>query len=623
MYNQVRLKDTPLKEYSLNQPGIGGLNIADVEYNLLETQSPDMLNMMYINGVLSKRYGQERVDSFDDTIYAMAKYLGDLIVHCGDKIYKYELSSKNKTEIAKDIPREKGMFMSFNKNLYYMNGKYYVYGEKKEKKPVEGGGEGETTEVTVYAWREVEPYAPDVVINRKPDGSESNTIEDYNRYGNAFKNTFNGDGTSKVYKLTDKELDEIKPKVKIDEKDVTDGFTCDYKAGTVTFTNPPSKGQNNVVITAYKTTKDTNDLLLRCRCHKTFGGQNNSRLFIAGNGKSVYYYSEVFDASYFPENNYATVGNPEEDITGFGEQYDTLIVFKPHEMCAVSYYLDKEENPKFDSKIVNSEMGCDCVNSIQLLDNRLTWLSTVFGACCLESTYIEDERNVRTISRNINGNVDRNGLLNEQDLINSKCFRFDGRYFICTPSGKCYMWDYTNTPYVKGNSPDVDAMKLGWFLFDNFYIDNVVEMDNDLFYSNGSRLCTLSKNINTDFGYKISCHYQTPILTMGVIDYFKQFKYLSVLTRGDKPNLMNIYYTTEEDDRLDEPYPIRVFGRLWKSFKYNTFGWSVIIHARTITRRMNIKKFMQLGIMFYNDDLDSNMMISVIKIGYRNMKFIR
>lgn len=80
---------------------------------------------------------------------------------------------------------------------------------------------------------------------------------------------------------------------------------------------------------------------------------------------------------------------------------------------------------------------------------------------------------------------------------------------------------------------------------------------------------------------------------------------------------------TEEDDRIDEPRPIKTYGRLWKGFKYSTFGWRVIIYARTETRRMNLKKFMQFGIMFYNDDKTTNMQISVVKVSFITVKRIK
>ena len=278
----------------------------------------------------------------------------------------------------------KGIFINYNKNLYYLNGKYIQY---------------DNTEV-----KEVVPYEPDLCINRKPDGSYSDLTDNYNRLGSGFKNTFNGDGTSKVYVLTDKELDATAVKVTVGTTDMTEGsgFTVDRTAGKVTFSTAPGVGQNNVVITAYKTTQKYIDSVLNCKYYVSFGGENNSRLFVAGSGNAVYYYSEVFDATYFPENNYGTLGNGEYDITGFGEQYNVLVVFKDTEMYSISYYYDSEHQARFDSRVINAHMGCDIPGSIKLVDNKLTWAHTRFGVLVLQSTVIEDERNVNVISRNIN-----------------------------------------------------------------------------------------------------------------------------------------------------------------------------------------------------------------------------
>lgn len=111
--------------------------------------------------------------------------------------------------------------------------------------------------MTTKEVKPVDPFIPDVVINRTPSGDYSDLIDNYNRLGKGWKNTFNGNGESKEYKLTQDKLDtEPAVKVEIGGKEVTEGFTVDYEAGKVTFTTAPEKGQNNVVITAYKTEQE-------------------------------------------------------------------------------------------------------------------------------------------------------------------------------------------------------------------------------------------------------------------------------------------------------------------------------------------------------------------------------
>ena len=138
------------------------------------------------------------------------------MIHSGTKMYHGD-----EVVCGKVLPAKKAYLSIFNRLLYYLNDGYYQF-------------DGEE-------WKEVEPYIPDVVINRKPDGSYSDIIDNYNRVGTGFKNTFHGDGTSKEYILTDKNLDDKTPIVEIDGV-ATTAFTFDRVNGKVTFTTAPIEG---------------------------------------------------------------------------------------------------------------------------------------------------------------------------------------------------------------------------------------------------------------------------------------------------------------------------------------------------------------------------------------------
>ena len=458
------------------QPGIGGLNLKDLEFEQDVNQSPWMLNMMYRNGAFSKRYGQGGYASYEDEIYAAEVYRGDVYVHAGTKIYN------GITVVASGLPERKGLFVLYNQNLYYFCDRIYSY-------------DGTT-------WGEIEPYVPIVVINRTPDATSGDTMEPYNMVGTGFQNIFHGDGTSTVYQLTDTELDEITPKVLVDNEEWTydeelsgnKTFKVDYATGQVTMNPAPLTGTNNVEITAYKHDDEWNDYhdqILASKYYSCFGGNNNSRLFLAGGGKSTYYYSEVYDASYFPYINYARVGNSADDITGFGQQYNVLLIFKPTEIFSLSYYQQSSSTTTdesqyglgaFASQMVNARMGCDCPHSIQLINNQLTWFSSKVGVCTLLSTNIQDERNVRVISRNIerSNGFGIIGILDmNEDPEKIQSVDFDSKYFLCFPSdGYCFVWDYAISPYFASKDPK----NLTWFLFDHFYVKQFVNTGKELLY---------------------------------------------------------------------------------------------------------------------------------------------
>lgn len=586
------------RDFEIERPCSGGINLLDLEYEQEPNQSPNVLNMMYRNGAFGKRYGQEYYHDYGDEIYATGYYKGEIIVHAGTKVYR------GSEVIFDGIPTKKGLFFNFNRMFYYINDKFYVMGNNDN------------------TFKEVEPYVPELVINRTPDGKSSDPIENYNRVGKGFKNTFHGDGTSKEYILTDKDLDETTPIVEVDGEVLETGWTIDYKEGKITFDTAPVKGTNNVVITIYKTQQEYIDSILACKYAIAYGGNNNSRLFLAGGGNSTYYYSAVFDATYFPDSNDATIGNGEEDITGFGEQYDVLLVFKPREIYALDYYLDSEGIGQFSSKIVNAKVGCDCPNTIQLINNQLTWLSTINGVCTLVSTNIEDERNIRPISRNINGGYRKKGLLQEPNLKQATSVDWDNKY-ILSVNGNAYVWDYAMTPYSNTGKIDTDAKRLAWFLFDNFNVAEYIKDERDLYYSSGTKLVKLNDAFN-DFDMPIKATYQTPLLQFGAEEYLKTIKNVYIQCRGDTATRIDMSYITEETPNGEkESEPIVVYGKLWRSFSWDTFGWDMLNFANVFRRKCSIKKIQMMAILFENDINNSDMSITHLGFQFTIVKNVK
>lgn len=596
--------------FSIPQPCSGGINLADLEYEQEPNQSPNVLNMMYRNGAFGKRYGQRIAYSFTDTIYSTGFFKNKIILHVGTKLYQE--SEEGFEEIFDGLPEKKGLFINFNRMIYYINDKYYVM-------------DGDESESEEELFKEVEPYVPDLVINRKPDGSYADTIEDYNRIGKGFKNTFHGDGSSVKYVLTDKELDETEPIVEVDgvKKTINTDFTIDYEKGEVTFTTAPPKGTNNVVITVYKTEQEYIDTIMASKYYCAYGGENNSRLFLAGGGDSIYYFSDVFDATYFPETNYATIGNGEEDITGFGEQYDVLMIFKPKEIFALEYYTDDEGVGAFTSKQVNAKIGCDCPYTIQLINNQLVWLSSIEGVCTLVSTNIEDERNVRIISRNIEGGYRVSGLMQESNLKDAVSVDWDNKYFL-TVNGNVYMWDYLLTPYANTGKLDQDAKRLAWYLFDNFIVTEYLKCERDLYYSHGGNLVILDENIYNDFDTPIHAIYQSPMFQFDAVEYLKTVKNMYVQVRGDTATKIDITYYTEETPKGElDSEPIIVYDRLWAHFRWNTFGWSMVNYGNTFRRKCSLKKIQMCAVKFENNEINRDLSLSHLAFQYQIVKNIK
>ncbi len=627
-------KSTADREMALAQPGIGGLNLKDLEFEQNINQSPYMLNMMYRNGSFSKRYGQEIYKKYSSTIYAVILFDGKLAVHSGDKMYY------DGNQIASGLPQKKGLFAKFAQSLFYFSDKFYQY------KKVNGA----------YKWGEIDAYVPDVLINCAPakDGYAGDTIDDYNILGLKFNESFHGDGTTKAYYVKGDSKNiinwSVKPTIEVDGS-VTTAFTVDSTNKVINFTNAPSKGTLNVVMTftlKESAMAEDKERLRNSKFCTTFGGNNNSRLFLAGGGDSKYFYSESYDATYWPENNWAVLGNSEYDIQGFGLQYNILVIFKADEIYSLTSYTQSSSTTlieedygteAFKAQLVNATVGCDVPGSIQLIDNKLTWLNSKLGLCTLVSTNIVDERNVRPISRNINktNGMGVTGILDmDEDLNTIQSCDFDNKYFLVFPkSGKCYVWDYLISPYYYTSSKETDVKILDFFLFDKFYVKQFITIGQDLYYvsnHNDFNSCVIKLNntfVDLDFnkdgeGDSIHSYYMTPFLQFDAVQYLKTVKNIYVQVRGDTSSVIDMYYYTEESqDAEQEPESIRIGGRLWSQFAWDSFQWLSVNHAKTFRRKCSLKKIEMCAFYFDNNEVGRDMSISHIAIQYQIVKTIK
>ena len=644
-----KFKNVPDKMLEIPQPGIGGLNLKDLEFEQEVNQTPYMLNMMYRNGAFGKRYGQEIFNNFTfaGKIYATFYFAGQIIVHAGTKVYKSNGTSF--TEISgATVTAAKGLFMVYAQKLYYLqNKKFYQY-------------DGTT-------WSQITPYVPDVLINCKPDGTKSDNLDEYNILGLQFAYIYNGDGTTKLYKSYDN-LNiintNVEPIVEIDGTTTT-AFTRDGK--NITFTTAPAAGNLNVrIIWTMKTTGNAaginteRNFLLTSKYYATFGGSNNARLFLAGCGKSKYFYSASYDMTYFPENNWATIGNTEDDITGFGKQYNVLIVFKPKEVYSIYSFTQTSSSTiiqedigteAFKSQLVNSSIGCDAPYTIQLINNQLTWLNSNVGICVLTSTSIVDERNIRAISRNVDrtNNFDVKGILDySEDLNTIQSVDYDNKYFLVFPqSGMCFMWDYEIAPYYVSNGRETSTRSLDWYLFDNFYVGEFLKVDKELLYVCNKTTNNYDRNLiklNESFSdvnfnrktkvvdgvtitpntWAIESYYMTPFFQFGAVEYLKNVKNIYVQCRGDTASVIEMAYCTDEiNTREKDSESIRIGGRLYHLFQWSNFQWLVVSWAKVFRRKCNLKKIQMASFYFQNSEEDRDLSITHIGLQYQLVKYVR
>lgn len=624
-----KFKSVPDRMLEIPQPAIGGLNLKDLEFEQEVNQSPYMLNMMYRNGSFAKRYGQAVHSTYSDKAYDAYYFNGNIFVHAGTNIYRYNSEGEH-VSVASGLPQSRGLFIVYSQKLYYLaSSNFYEYN-------------GTT-------FTAITPTIPEFMINCYPDGTQAGDIVDeLNILGNKANWVFNSDGTSTVYQLSNYDSTnlinwDVNPTITVD--DVAVSFTVQKANKTITFSTAPVRGEMNVVMTF--TLKSSHDEqraeILSCKYYETYGGSQNSRLFLAGCGNSKYYYSGSYDIAYWPEGGWAKIGNTEEDITGFGKQYNILIIFKPKEIYSIVSYestsSEGETEERFKSQVVNARIGCDAPYSIQLINNLLTWFNSNEGICTLVSTNIQDERNVRLLSRNIDrtNHFDVMGILDQTDpAVDVQSVDFDNKYFLAFPStGNCYVWDYEISPYHYSASGETPTKSLSFFLFDHFKVQQFLKANKELMFLTADTSFETSI-IKLDDSFKdvdyngdgeddaIQSYYMTPFLQFNAVEYLKNIKNIYVQCRGDTSSVIDMYYYTEENvTPEEEPESIRIGGKLWVHFHWENFQWLMVNWANTFRRKCNLKKVQMASFFFENNEPNRDLSITHIGLQYQLVKYIR
>ena len=285
------------------------------------------------------------------------------------------------------------------------------------------------------------------------------------------------------------------------------------------------------------------------------------------------------------------------------------------------------------SQPVNNEVGCDMPHTIQYIDNRLTWGNTTHGICTLCSTNIIDERNVRAISRNINGGDREDGLLAEPNLKDAIAVDYDGKYILFV-NNVAYMWDYRNAPFSESLKQTVDdsAKATAWYKWDSIPSVSCACVLGNLYsggseagelYYGGEKINALTNSLN-DFGNAIEAYYQTPLFDFQAFESLKTIKKAFFEVRGDTASKIRITYITDDDPEGErDPEDIEIPAVLWDAFSWNSFGWSIMKYAKTFARKCSVKKVLLFGILLENNEVNRDLSVSGIKLKYTIVKEVK
>ena len=272
---------------------------------------------------------------------------------------------------------------------------------------------------------------------------------------------------------------------------INDGyFGMTWWDGTITYYNasddtetalPAYSGTNNLEVIAYKSNPLNQQKIAKMTTSTWFGGTDGgggTRLFLCGNPDepNLIHWSDLNNPLYFPENNYAYIGDSAQKVTGFAKQSDMLVIFKPKETYYTNYVTGNDYtvndviggavtdvttvSATFPIYQIHSSIGCDLPNTIQLCSNRLVWATTDKKVYSLVTTYTYSEKNIYTVSELIERKF------KDLDFTNSFALDYDNHYLLFVGK-KVFVLDYSSAgyKYVSSYAKDTTA-KTCWYEWD-------------------------------------------------------------------------------------------------------------------------------------------------------------
>lgn len=320
-------------------------------------------------------------------------------------------------------------------------------------------------------------YAPCVAIGCSPEG-EGELYEEINLICSERRAKYSADGVSKVYKLIEEGVAQIKY-FKLNGEDYNPGYTLNKTNNTITFTSAPPAGISNLeVCYSISDDSDQRNRFLGFRNLMLFGGNSDGRIFMWGSPELPNYriHSELADgvpsAEYFPVNSYTVIGNSE--ITCIVQQYDRQLIFTK-DKAYYSYCELRDDSlgnrySSFPVFSLNGSKGCLIRTDGCVIDNRPVTLC-IDGVNIWESTEIENEKNAVCISRGLSGafaNIISSGNINLKMIdfqANRELFMINGSI--------AYVYNY-----------GIGA----WYLFNGFSGNSCFVYGTKLYFSNGSKL---------------------------------------------------------------------------------------------------------------------------------------
>ena len=317
---------------------------------------------------------------------------------------------------------------------------------------------------------------------------------------------------------------------------------------------------------------------------------------------------------------YAIKGS-DKAVTGFKVHQNKLVVFKEDLTCTVEATTGLDNTASFPISFLNTEVGCDMPDTIQLINNDIVFCNSYGGVYLVASTIIPGEKSIKPISINVNGDSNRNGILQHTiaDLESASSVDHNFKYWLCV-GNKAYVLDYREG--IITTNPD----KNKWFYYDNINASCFVIKDNELIYGvrDYGQLVQFTQAFN-DFGLPINAKWRSKRMDFSYPDYLKTISDIWVTFNNSlsEDSVITVKFMSENGNIEDVIVIPANDSWSWSSFSWEGFNWKVRLFDKTIKNRVKIRKICYFQIEFSNNMLDQNLSIKNFVINYKLIRKVR
>lgn len=345
----------------------------------------------------------------------------------------------------------------------------------------------------------------------------------------------------------------------------------------------PSVVSNNLRITVWRSREYEKDRLTICKMTRGewFGGDTSgiaggTRYFVCGNPDEpdLLCWSGIEHPLYFPEHNRVRVGDDHQAITAMGKQGNLLVLYKERETYALQYSAGTADDyafaesggvaitsymAKFLLIPINASVGCDCPDTVRLVNNRLVWACSDGSVYMLTGVNQYSERNVRMISRNVRRLLTECG---KDALKDAQAGEYEG-YYLLLVGNKVFLMNTQTSAFASFNyydDEDAASKAIPWYVWtlpDRLRYVGMVSGDNTVMLavfdpvSGTGTVATLEGA--TDDGAPIPCRLTTKLWDFGIPDRKKSVGQIYMGLGCEDLSRLQVTYVTDRG-RMNDPY---------------------------------------------------------------------